>query len=226
MTSYSCSNFSWGKRPCLMLFLCFPRCLVHVGHPSSNTGLINGWEILIVLTVYTSKNRELPFIFVVFDQYLLPVLPDYRKNSVWSRKLVLWIHISFVGQWSSCMWHDFCWHIVYSFFSFFFFSMSEEDYFHSSHKWWRVVLVSLWPWESHFTTFNCSFLFYNFSSSSVQWFYGFVAAQLFSHLIEQICFYEKGKNSLVPSSFSALALILMDGATDVNNRWPGLAFSL
>lgn len=64
---------------------------------------------------------ELLFIFVVFDQHLPPTLPNYRKNSVQSRKQVLWIHISFVGQWSSCMWHNFCWHIGYSLFSFFFF---------------------------------------------------------------------------------------------------------
>lgn len=119
MTSYSCADFSWEKRLCLMLFLCFPKYLAHVAHTSSNTELTIGWAILIGPIVHTSKNTGLPFIFVVFDQSLPPVLPKYRKNSVRSRKLVLWIHISFVGQWSSCMWHNFCWHIVYSLFSFF-----------------------------------------------------------------------------------------------------------
>lgn len=148
MTSYSCSNFSWGKRTYLMLFLYFLKCLAPVGHTSSNTGLITGWEVLTGPPVYTSKNRELLFIFVLFDHSLPLVLPNYRKNSVWTRKLVLWIHISFVGQWSSCMWHDFCWHITYSLFSFFFSPKSERDYFHSSHKSWRVAVVSLWPGES------------------------------------------------------------------------------
>lgn len=109
---------------------------------------ITGWEILRGPTVYRSKNRELLFIFVLFDHSLPLVLPNYRKNSVWTRKLVLWIHISFVGQWSSCMWHDFCWHITYSLFSFFFSPKSERDFFHSSHKSWRVAVVSLWPGKS------------------------------------------------------------------------------
>lgn len=72
------------------------------------------------------------FIFVVFDQSLPPALPNYRKNSVQSRKQVLRIHISFVGQWPSCMWHNFCWHIGYSLFSFFlffFFSCQKKRLF-------------------------------------------------------------------------------------------------
>lgn len=168
-----------GKRPRRMLFLYFPKSLAHVGHTSSNTELINGREALIRPTVYTSKNWELPFVFVMLDQSLLPALPNYRKNSIWSRKLVLWIHISFVGQCSGCIWHDFCWYTVYSLFSFFF-SGSEKDYFHSSHKWWKVVVVSLWPWASHLATFSCCLLFYSFSSSSVQQLYDFVASHISS----------------------------------------------
>ena len=87
------------------------------------------------------------FIFVVFDQSLPPTLPNYRKNSVQSRKQVLWIHISFVGQWSSCMWHNFCWHIGYSPFSFFFFLfMSEKKTISiqvTSDKGWRWFLCDL-----------------------------------------------------------------------------------
>lgn len=114
-------------------FLYFPACLAHGGH-----GLSDTWIDKCLRSpngAYASKTMGLPFIFAVFDQSLPPALPNYRKNSVWSRKLVLWIHISFVGQWSSCMRHNFCWHIVYSLFSFLFFFMSEKDYFHSSHKW-------------------------------------------------------------------------------------------
>lgn len=174
------------------LYIYFPKCF---GHTSSNTGLITGWEVFIGLTVYTSKNRELPFIFVVLDQSLLPALPNYRKNCVWSRKLVLWIHISFVGQWSSCMWHDFCWHIMYSLFSFLFFQCQRKTvsiHCTSGEGWWRFlrdlgrVISPPSVAVSSSTT----------ASSNVQQLYGFVAAQLFSHLIKQICFYDKGKDSL------------------------------
>lgn len=121
MVSYSCSIFSWGKRPLLYdFFLYFQECLAHIVHDSSKTGLINGWEVLTGPTVYASKTMELLFIFVVFDQSSPPASPNYRKNSVRSRKLVLWIHISFVGQWSSCMRHNFCWHIACSLFLSFF----------------------------------------------------------------------------------------------------------
>lgn len=120
MVSYSCSIFSWGKRPLLYdFFLYFQERLAHIVHDSSKTGLINGWEVLIGPTVDASKTMELLIIFVVFDQSSPPASPNYRKNSVRSRKLVLWIHISFVGQWSSCMWHNFCWHIACSLFLFF-----------------------------------------------------------------------------------------------------------
>lgn len=108
-----------------MLFLYFPKHLPHVGHAPINTGLINDWEVFTRPTVHAPINMELPFIFVGFDQNLPPALPNYRKNSVQSGKLVLWIHISFVGQWSSCMWHNICWHIVYSLFLFFFFCQKK-----------------------------------------------------------------------------------------------------
>lgn len=200
-----------------MLFLYFLKCLAPGGHTSSNTGVLTGWEVLTGPAVYTPKNREFLFIFVLFDHSLPLVLPNYRKSSVWTRKLVPWIHISFVGQWSSCMWHDFCWHIAYSPFSFFFSPKSEKDYFHWSHKSWRVPGVSLWPSES-FHHLQLQFSLLQLSNSNVQRVCGFVAAQLFSHLAGQICLYDIEKESLVPSSFSALDLLLMDGASNVHNQ--------
>lgn len=125
MMSYSHPHFSWGKNP-VMLSLYFPKRQTHVGPASSNSGSMNGWDVLTGPTVDASKNTELPFIFAVSDQSLPLTIPNYRKNSVWSRKLVLWIHISFVGQWSSCVWHNFCWHIVYSLFYFFFFLCQKK----------------------------------------------------------------------------------------------------
>lgn len=73
----------------MMPFSIFSQILAPAGHTSSNSGLITGGEVLAGPGLYTSKNTELPFIFMLFDQSLPLVLPNYRKNSVRTRKPVL-----------------------------------------------------------------------------------------------------------------------------------------
>lgn len=63
-------------------------------------------ETLKVFTgpaVDTSMFAQLPLMSMGSDQSLPLALPNYRKNSVQSRKLVPRIPISSVGQWASCM---------------------------------------------------------------------------------------------------------------------------
>lgn len=108
------------------------------GHASCNPGVIHTLEVFIGPAVGTSMFAQLPFISAGSDQSLPLALPNYRKNSVQSRKLVLRIHISCVRQWASCMGHSICWHTAHSF-GLISFMSEKKDYFHSSHTWWRVV---------------------------------------------------------------------------------------
>lgn len=115
-------------------------------------------EVLIRPRMDASVYMELLFYLCKLWPEFAPCFTgNYRKNSVQSRKVVLWIHISSVGQWSSCMWHNICWHIGYSFC--FFLSIQVTS--------GKGSVVSQRPWGSHFSTSNYSFLFYNFPALSL-----------------------------------------------------------
>ena len=152
---------------------------------------------------------ELLFIFVVFDQHLPPTLPNYRKNSVQSRKQVLWIHISFVGQWSSCMWHNFCWHIGYSLFSFFFFFMSEKRLFPLKSQVVRGgggFSVTLGESFQHRQLQFPLLQLFQLQCSEILWLCGH---SVLSCLIQKICLYDKEKASL-----SSLFFFFCSGSHD------------